>query len=145
MQTLRENRYEVKPTPVAGFSRPSTHLPRPLTFPPRRRFKPIAREEILKAAQAIAQAVRPEKVILFGSYAYGKPTEDSDVDFLIIHRAHPRSKRIDVSIAAQKAISHRTFPVDIVVRSTRQIKERVGYGDYFLEEITRKGEVLFER
>lgn len=145
MQTLRQNRYEVKPTPVAGFSRPSAHLPRPLTFPPRRRFKPIAREEILKAAQAIAQAVRPEKVILFGSYAYGKPTEDSDVDLLVIHRVSSRPARVNVALKAHKALEPRLFPVDIVVRSTKQIRERVGHGDFFLEEITSKGQVLYER
>jgi len=99
----------------------------------------------LKAAQAIAQAVHPEKIILFGSYAYGKPTEDSDVDFLVIHRVSTRPARLNVAYKAHTALSYRSFPVDIVVRSTKQIRERVGHGDFFLDEITTKGQVLYER
>lgn len=99
----------------------------------------------MKAADAIAQAVRPEKVILFGSYAYGQPTEDSDVDFLVIHRSSTRPARLNVAMKASKALEPRLFPVDIVVRSTKQIRERVGHGDFFLEEITTKGQVLYER
>lgn len=145
MQTLRQNPDEVTPTPVGGVSRPSAHLPRPLTFPPRRRFKPIAREEILKAAQSIAQAVRPEKIILFGSYAYGKPTEDSDVDFLIVHPARTRSKRMEIALKASWALEPRPFPVDLLVRSADKIRERVKMGDFFLQEISRRGQVVYEQ
>jgi predicted nucleotidyltransferase len=99
----------------------------------------------VKAAQAIAKAVRPEKVILFGSYADGQPTQDSDVDFLVIHRAPTRPARLNVAYKAHDALSPRLFPVDIVVRSTKQIRDRVGHGDFFLDEITSRGQVLYER
>jgi predicted nucleotidyltransferase len=94
---------------------------------------------------AISRAVHPEKIILFGSYAYGKPTEDSDVDFLVIHRASTRPARLNVAYKAHTALSYRSFPVDIVVRSERQMRDRVGHGDFFLDEITAKGQVLYER
>ena len=145
MPSLRELRHDVNPAPMAGMTRPLAHLPRPKTFRPRRRFKPIARAEIIKAAKTIAQAVHPEKVILFGSYAYGKPTEDSDVDFLIVHPARTRSKRMEIALKASWALEPRPFPVDLLVRSADKIRERVKMGDFFLQEISQRGQVVYEQ
>lgn len=111
----------------------------------RRRFRPIARDEIVRAARKIAEAVRPEKVILFGSYAYGVPTKDSDVDFLIVHPARTRSQRIEIAIKASNALEPRPFPVDLLVRSADKIQERVKMGDYFLREISQRGQVVYEQ
>lgn len=99
----------------------------------------------MKAAQAIARAVHPEKVILFGSYAYGQPTEDSDVDFLIVHPARTRSQRMNVTIKASTALEPRPFPVDLLVRSAQKIRERVEMGDGFIQEICQRGQVVYER
>jgi predicted nucleotidyltransferase len=89
--------------------------------------------------------VRPEKVILFGSYAYGVPTKDSDVDFLIVHPARTRSQRIEIAIKASNALEPRPFPVDLLVRSADKIQERVKMGDYFLREISQRGQVVYEQ
>ena len=145
MPSLLQTRQEVKLSPRKGIVRPSGQFPRPTTLPRRRSFRPISREEILKAAQAIARAVHPEKVILFGSYAYGQPTEDSDVDFLIVHPARTRSQRMNVTIKASTALEPRPFPVDLLVRSAQKIRERVEMGDGFIQEICQRGQVVYER
>jgi predicted nucleotidyltransferase len=102
--------------------------------------------QIRSAARCIARAVQPEKVILFGSHAYGKPTADSDVDFLIVDsRANTRHRRFEMAIQASRALDPRPFPVDILVRSPRQIRFRVANGDFFLREVMSRGRVLYER
>ena len=92
----------------------------------------------------MAEAVRPEKIILFGSYAYGHPTHDSDVDYLLVVKDRTRKKRHIISYKASSALIPRPFPVDIIVRSSREIAPRIKGGDFFLEEIFEKGRVLYE-
>ena len=104
---------------------------------------PITEEKIREAIQRIVQVVHPEKVILFGSFAYGHPTPDSDVDLLVImesrQNAHARSTQIS------EILYPRPFPVDLVVRTPQEIAERLALGDCFFQEIMTKGQVLYER
>ena len=80
-------------------------------------------------------------VILFGSYAYGEPTDDSDVDLLLImpHRGAGARMASQVRLACP-----RTFPMDLIVRSPAEVRRRVRMGDRFLSEIMSKGIVLHE-
>ena len=91
----------------------------------------------------IAEKFDPERIILFGSYAYGKPHQYSDVDLLVVMKTQerPRAKEIEIS----RALSPHPFGMDILVRTPQQIEERIPMGDYFLREITTKGKVLYER
>ncbi|MCI0693847.1 nucleotidyltransferase domain-containing protein [candidate division KSB1 bacterium] len=104
---------------------------------------PITSAKIRQAAQKIVDAVDPEKIILFGSFAYGKPNFDSDVDLLVIMEsdksAHARSAQIS------EILCPRPFPVDIIVRTPTEVTERLAIGDYFFQEILTKGKVLYER
>ncbi len=104
---------------------------------------PITRSKIKQAALKSAREVNPDKIILFGSFAYGKPTPDSDVDLLVIMESdesiHARSVRIS------KILSPRPFPVDLIVRTPAELQERLAMGDSFMEEITTKGKILYER
>jgi uncharacterized protein len=104
---------------------------------------PITAAKIRKAAQKIVDEVDPEKIILFGSFAYGEPTPDSDVDLFIVMKTklRPHARAILVS----EVLSPRPFPVDIVVRTPAEIKERLRMRDCFIEEILSKGKVLYER
>ena len=101
----------------------------------------VTRSHIRKYAAQIARQFRPEKIILFGSYAYGKPTEDSDVDLLVIMpfkgRNPEKATEIWMSIKPN-------FPIDIMVRKPEELEKRLAMGDFFLREITEKGEVLYE-
>ncbi len=104
---------------------------------------PITEAKIRQAAQKIAEAAQPEKIILFGSYAYGHPTPDSDVDLLVImdseQSIHARSVQIS------EILYPRPFPVDIIVRTPAEVAERIALGDVFFREIMTKGKVLYER
>jgi len=106
-------------------------------------FPRISYRSIKRAALRIAEAVRPDKIILFGSYAYGRPTQDSDVDFLLVLKGKTKRDRREAYFKASKALDPHLFPVDIVVRSKNDIPWRVKGGDFFLQEVMEKGRVLY--
>ena len=96
--------------------------------------------EIRAAALQIAERFRPQRIILFGSHAYGKVSRHSDVDLLVLMKG----KRVhDLALRIREAIDF-SFPVDLLVRSPQEFRKRVKEGDQFLREIDRKGKVLYE-
>ena len=102
----------------------------------------IDRRQIRKFSAAVAREFHPEKIILFGSYGYGKPTEDSDVDLLVIMpRTRTRGERMSVRI--RHAVP-RDFPLDLLVRTPAEVSKRLRWGDCFLREVMEKGELLYE-
>ena len=101
----------------------------------------VSRRDIRLVCNRIVREFRPQKVILFGSYAYGRPTPDSDVDLLVIMPL--RGRAIDQAIAISSRLDHR-FPIDLLVRSPEEVRRRLGLNDFFLLEITQKGKVLYE-
>ncbi len=111
--------------------------------PPSFYWWPITPAKIRRAARKIADAVQPERIVLFGSFAYGNPTPDSDVDLLVIMESdlRPHARSVQVS----EILYPRPFPVDIIVRTPDEIKERLEIGDCFFQEIMSKGKVLYER
>lgn len=98
--------------------------------------------QIKRYCDAIAQAFRPEKIILFGSHAYGRPNRDSDVDVLVIMQNTKRHGRRP-SLAIRRKVPA-GFPVDILVKEPRDIAERLREGDSLLEEIVNRGRVMYE-
>jgi len=101
----------------------------------------VTRAQIRAFSDAIARRFHPRKIVLFGSYAYGHPSEDSDVDLLVImpfdRKRGRKSLEIRQSIEAN-------FPLDLIVRSPKFIAQRLKWGDCFTQEILAKGEVLYE-
>ena len=99
---------------------------------------------ILDMAKRIVSEYQPEKIILFGSYAYGNPTEDSDVDLLIIKNTDKRP--IDRWIEVKKLLRGATqnLPVSPLVYTEEEIRTRNAIKDFFIEEIFERGEVLYE-
>jgi predicted nucleotidyltransferase len=90
----------------------------------------------------VVREFRPERIVLFGSFAAGTPTDDSDVDVLIVMPL-ARGRR-DVRMAA--AIRERvrvSFPMDVPVRSPQQITKRLVDGDEFIAGILREGRLLY--
>ncbi|HID62920.1 MAG TPA: nucleotidyltransferase domain-containing protein [Anaerolineae bacterium] len=79
----------------------------------------------------------------FGSYAYGQPRPESDVDLPVIMDTPLRSRQQRLEIS--RALPPRPFPLDIIIRTPRQLEERIARGDLFLLGITTKGKVLYER
>ena len=99
-------------------------------------------EKINEFVDKIAKKFKPEKIILFGSYGYGNPNKDSDIDVLVIISSKKRP--VDLAIQIRSAIPA-PFPVDLLVRTPRQIEERLSMNDFFIKEIITKGKVLYER
>jgi predicted nucleotidyltransferase len=92
-------------------------------------------------ARRVAERFQPEKIILFGSYAYGTPHQDSDVDILVVMPARSQlsqAVRIDRYCPA-------CFPLDLIVRTPDNMRWRLEEGDWFLREIVSRGKVLYEK
>jgi HEPN domain-containing protein len=102
----------------------------------------ITRADIQATCDDIAREFTPLQVILFGSYAYGTPTEDSDVDLLVVMEI-PESETTRQASEIWQCIPYR-FSMDLLVRSPKEIAYRVSHNDWFLREITERGEVLYE-
>ena len=100
-------------------------------------------EALFAAVQRIVENLHPVKIILFGSYAYGVPTPDSDVDLLVVMDTSlsSRQQRLEIS----RVLSPRPFPMDILVRTPKDLAERLKLGDSFLEDIISRGKVVYER
>ena|SRR5436190_24336095 len=106
-------------------------------------FPPVAKT-LPPAIKRIVSELKPEKIILFGSYAYGNPTPDSDVDLLVITKT--KAKEIDRYVAVSNLLYPRQFPVDILVKTPSEIEtEGKKRGNFFMREILTKGKVLYER
>lgn len=102
----------------------------------------ITLDDIRDYASAIARQFDPERVILFGSYAGGHPTDDSDVDLLVVMRHGGRD--VEQAFEIRRAIPRR-FPLDLVVRTPEGVRDRLRENDTFLTAIWRTGKTLYER
>ena len=96
---------------------------------------------IRRFARDLAEKFHPDKIILFGSYAYGTPHEDSDVDILVVM---PARNQIDQAIRIDREIDP-PFPLDLIVRTPKTLAWRLKEGDSFLQEIFARGKVLYEK
>src|SRR3954471_15495184 len=95
---------------------------------------------IRRFARQVADRFLPEKIILFGSYAYGTPHADSDVDILVIM---PARNELDQAVRLRLSVDY-NFPLDLLVRTPKNLAWRLAEGDSFLREIATKGKVLYE-
>ena len=101
----------------------------------------IGMDKIRILSDSIAREFHPERIILFGSYAYGAPDEDSDVDLLVIlpFEGKPTYKALEILNKTNPRIS-----LDLLVRTPEQVKERLDNRDWFIREIMEKGLTLYE-
>jgi predicted nucleotidyltransferase len=99
---------------------------------------------IKKLCESIARRFQPVKIILFGSYAYGRPKVDSDVDLLVImpfkDGAYHQAGVILNGIVNEVGY----VPIDLLVRTPEQVQERIALGDQFMQEIITRGKVMYE-
>lgn len=101
----------------------------------------ITKEEIKKVVGKIVENYKPEKIYLFGSFAWGKPTYDSDVDLFIIKET--REARFKRNVKVRKIVKGE-LPVDVLVYTQKEAQERIKMGDFFIEDILSKGTILYE-
>ena len=101
----------------------------------------ITQSQIRQVSDEIARKFRPERIVLFGSYAYGTPTEDSDVDLLIVMPFEGRRSKQAIQI---RSAIHAGFPMDLIPITPERLKYRLECEDFFLREVVTKGTVLYE-
>ena len=102
---------------------------------------PKCRAYLRRMCRRIAETFQPEKIILFGSYAYGQPTLESDVDLLVVmpfegsyfQQADQITERLNLNL-----------PLDLLVRTPQQVRHRLALGDSFMREILERGKVMYE-
>jgi predicted nucleotidyltransferase len=101
----------------------------------------ICESEIQDFVDKVVAEFSPQRVILFGSYARGEATPDSDVDLLVIM---PTTKRtVQQALEIRKRVSCR-FALDLLVRTPRDVKKRLALHDCFLGDIVAEGRTLYE-
>ncbi len=93
-------------------------------------------EKLAEWARKVAERFRPQKIILFGSYAYGVPTSHSDADVLVLMDTDLKSTRQAAVITQEFG---QPFALDLLVRRPDELQERLELGDYFLNEIVIEG------
>lgn len=100
----------------------------------------VGNDCIMETVERIAREFAPQRVILFGSYAYGTPTDDSDVDLLVIMPFE--GQHVDKAVEILERVDPR-FPIDLLVRTPEQVRQRLEWNDFFLREVMERGRVLY--
>ena len=130
MSVLVQNRWPAGGTQLAPGVRPHG-------------FASVTQEALTEIVSRIVTALRPEKIILFGSYAYGTPSGDSDVDLLVI--LDTKARPADRYLAVSRLLRPRPFPLDILVKTPAEVTQALDTGHDFIREIVTRGRVLYER
>lgn len=103
----------------------------------------IMQDQIEQLKQTIIEVEQPQQIILFGSYAYGEPREESDLDVLVVNDykvpRHKRGKEI------LKALAYIRFPLDIVFYTPEEINKWRHAPLAFITTVMSKGKILYER
>ena len=98
-------------------------------------------QELDKVVKKIVKEFKPEKIILFGSYAWGKPTKDSDVDLFIVKETS-RSTR-DIAPHIRRSLFPAPFPLDLIVYTPKDVAKSRIIDDFFIEDILVNGRILY--
>ena len=127
---MRKNQWPVGGTPVvAGVQPPG--------------FAPVTEEALQAIVHRLVTGLHPHKIVLFGSYVYGTPTPDSDVDLLVI--VDTPTRPVDRYLRVSRLLRPRPFPLDLLVKTREEITQALEKEDPFIREITTQGRVLYER
>ena len=101
----------------------------------------ISQEKINEVINRIVKNINPEKIILFGSYASGNPSEESDLDILIVKEMRmPRYKR---SREVKKHLRGMKIPIDVIVYTKKEIKKWKNTETAFINQAIKQGKVLY--
>lgn len=97
-------------------------------------------QQIYALSDAIVQRFQPQRIILFGSYADGAPTSDSDVDLLVIMPTN-----LLPAYQAAEILNHvnPAFAIDLLVRTPEEVQQRLAWNDSFMQNIVEKGRMLY--
>ena len=100
-------------------------------------------EKIAEFTNKIVNKFHPEKVILFGSHAWGKPDENSDIDFFVVQESKESKRKRQMSL--RFLLLDFDAPADILSYTYKEIKERERKNDTFIKKVLKEGKVLYEK
>lgn len=120
----------------------ATASPEVLNVVPRGMAEPVA-ASLPAAVARVVSAVRPRRIILFGYFAYGTPSPDSDVDLLVELDTALMPEERHLAVARQ--LRPRQFPLDLLVMTPAELRAALEAGDVLVTEILQRGRVLYER
>ena len=101
----------------------------------------VPMRQIKAVGRKIRNHFRPQRIILFGSYAEGHATPDSDVDLLVVmpFKGAPVDQSVEIRMQIRPP-----FPVDLLVRTPQAIRKRLAVSDPFIRSILKRGKVIYE-
>jgi predicted nucleotidyltransferase len=108
----------------------------------------ITNQQIQEVTAIIVEEIRPERVFLFGSYAFGIPDKNSDVDFIVIvKKALQKKNRIDgmVKLNLKTALPHLLFSKDFKMYSVDEYNNLKENKFSFLHDALQNSKLLYER
>jgi len=109
------------------------------------------KQHLLEDVTERLKKLKPYKVVLFGSYANGTATENSDLDVMVVLDSNERSKNFDEFMEHGKPVSaavrefRKTMPMDLVVYTLAEFEYLRKERDFFVEEIMENGKILYEK
>ncbi|WP_068815555.1 nucleotidyltransferase domain-containing protein [Phormidesmis priestleyi] len=106
-------------------------------------MKYLSAELLKEIVERLVQGLQPEKVILFGSHAYGEPHEDSDIDILVIvsDSDEPRHRRASQAYGSLWGL---TAPTEILVLTRREVEKSATVATSLVSQALERGKVLYE-
>ena len=105
----------------------------------------ISKEILAELTLKLAREMKPDRIYLFGSHAWGEPGKDSDIDLLIVMYDMDES-RISAARRAGKAIrDFSKYPVDILVRTLEEFNKNSGISSTLMNKIMTSGKLLYAR
>jgi len=107
-------------------------------------YTPITEDMLREMTRRIVEAFEPEKIILFGSYAYGEPALHSDIDLLVVTNRHRRKSVFERDRLVATAARPPGVAMDVIVRAPAEVAYRLKIGDPFFREVMTKGQVLYD-
>lgn len=103
----------------------------------------VKEEEIKEITDKIVKNHNPEKIFLFGSFAWGNPGKDSDIDLLIVKKGVKSMRQ--AAIEVDRSFADRETAMDILVYTPDYLKSEIELGDFFVKRIVNKGKLLYEK
>ncbi|HHW14593.1 MAG TPA: nucleotidyltransferase domain-containing protein [Firmicutes bacterium] len=93
--------------------------------------------------ERVVTRFHPEQIILFGSYARGETTRDSDLDLLVVMKVH--GSRRQTANEIDMLLSDRTVPLDLIVLTPEELDRQKALPGTIAHEATREGVLIYER
>ena len=105
-------------------------------------MKKISTEEIQEAVKRLAEAYQPVNIYLFGSYAWGEPHVDSDLDFLVVLNDDIKLN-LSLQIKGKQALKNMNVSTDIVLNHKFFFKQRAEHPSTLQHKILKEGKLVY--